>query len=275
MYSARVHQKRERGRVESLVERYAEPLAALVPGYRWPAEELDRVWTLLLWNGAHDSSCGCSHDQVALDVDERFAEARATCEEIVADALGSLGASGRAGGRRSASTRPRSSGTACPGLGWAVGAADAPPIAPVELREGDDGAILADGLELVLLDEPDVGDLYNFCYAEVDQVPWGPAEIHVDGDAVRAWFDDALEVRMRVTRRADEPFIRLEGTIRNGRPDHRLRLHADAPAVRRPPPSPARRSSSSSGRSSRRAATSSRPRRRGRREASRWRRTRP
>ena len=32
VYSARVHQKRERGRVESLVERYAEPLAALVPG---------------------------------------------------------------------------------------------------------------------------------------------------------------------------------------------------------------------------------------------------
>ena len=34
---------------------------------------------------------------------------------------------------------------------------------------------------------------------------------------------------MRVTRRADEPFIRLEGTIRNGRPDHRLRLHVTLP----------------------------------------------
>ena len=31
VYSARVHQKRERGRVEALVERYAEPLSALVP----------------------------------------------------------------------------------------------------------------------------------------------------------------------------------------------------------------------------------------------------
>ena len=46
----------------------------------WPAEELDRAWTLLLWNGAHDSACGCSHDQVALDVDARFAEARAIGE---------------------------------------------------------------------------------------------------------------------------------------------------------------------------------------------------
>src|SRR5215212_3324358 len=32
VYSARVHQKRERGRVETLLERYAEPLPALVPG---------------------------------------------------------------------------------------------------------------------------------------------------------------------------------------------------------------------------------------------------
>ena len=51
----------------------------------------------------------------------------------------------------------------------------------------------------------------------------------VEGDDVRACFDDALEVRMRVTRRADEPFIRLDGTIRNRRPDHRLRLHVVLP----------------------------------------------
>ncbi len=228
VYSARVHQKRERGAIESLVERYAEPLAALVPGYGWPADELDRVWTLMLWNGAHDSSCGCSHDQVALDVDERFAEARATCEGIVADALGSLGGRvGRAGAIRFNPSPFERDGV--PGLGWAVGATDEPTLVPVELSEGDDGAILAGGLELVLLDEPDVGDLYNFCYDEVGQVPWGPAEIHVEGDDVRAWFDDALEVRVRVTRRADEPFIRLDGTIRNRRPDHRLRLHVVLP----------------------------------------------
>src|SRR4029077_10757309 len=101
------------------------------------------------------------------------------------------------------------------------GAPAEPSPAPVELGEGDTGAILADGLELVLLDEPDVGDLYNFCYDQVDQVPWGPAEIHVGGDDVRAWFDGALRVRMRITPRADEPFVRIEGTIRNDRPDHR------------------------------------------------------
>jgi alpha-mannosidase len=228
VYSARVHQKRERGRVESLVERYAEPLAALVPGSAWPADEVDRVWTLLLWNGAHDSSCGCSHDQVALDVDARFGEARTACEGIVARALESLGRQVATPGviRFNPSPFERDD---VPGLGWSVAAFDEPSLAPIELREGRDGAIVADGVELVLLDEPDVGDLYNFCYAAPGQVPWVPAEVHIDGDTVRAWFDDRLEVEMRITRREDQPFLRLEGTTRNGRPDHRLRLHATLP----------------------------------------------
>lgn len=228
VYSARVHQKRERGRVESLVERYAEPLAALVPGYEWPSEGLDRVWTLLLWNGAHDSSCGCSHDQVALDVDERFAEARGICETIAGGALRTLGRQVATPGviRFNPSPFERDG---VPGLGWAVGAPEAPPLATIEIREGDDGAILVDGLELVLLDEPDIGDLYNYCYETPEQVPWGPAEVHVEGDTVRARFDDGLEVGIRVTRLEAEPFVRLEGTIRNGRPDHRLRLHVTLP----------------------------------------------
>jgi alpha-mannosidase len=36
-------------------------------------------------------------------------------------------------------------------------------------------------------------------------------------------------VLARVIRHRDEPFIRLEGVIRNERPDHRLRLHVDLP----------------------------------------------
>src|SRR5207249_8656048 len=91
VYSNRVHQKRERGRVEALVERYAEPLAALVPGFEWPAAELERVWRLLLWNGAHDSVCGCGVDEVARAVDGRHAEARAIAEGIVNRALVTLG----------------------------------------------------------------------------------------------------------------------------------------------------------------------------------------
>ncbi|MGZ4109556.1 MAG: glycoside hydrolase family 38 N-terminal domain-containing protein [Actinomycetota bacterium] len=228
--SGRVHQKRERGRVEALIERYAEPLAALVPGFAWPADELDRAWTLLLWNGAHDSACGCSHDQVAADVDARFAEARAIGEDIVARALTSLGERVAGAGviRFNPSAFERDG---VPGLGWMVAAHgdEDPPEVPVDVREGDDGAIVADDVELVLLDEPDVGDLYNFCFAEPEQVPRGPAEIHIEGHTVRAWFDEALEVRMRITRREGEPFLRLEGVIENQRPDHRLRLHVTLP----------------------------------------------
>jgi alpha-mannosidase len=223
--SARVHQKRERGGVEALIERYAEPLAALVAGVGWPADELDRAWTLLLWNGAHDSACGCSHDQVALDVDARFMEARAIGERIVQEALTTLGRQvNRAGEIRFNPSPFEREGV--PGLGWRVASdASRPGELPVEVREGHDCSIEIDGIELVLLDEPDVGDLYNYCYAEPGQVPRGPAQVHVSGQDVRAWFDDRLEATLRVTRRAGEPFLRVEGAIENRRPDHRLRLH--------------------------------------------------
>ena len=70
-YSARITQKMARGRAESILERYAEPLAALVPGYSWPGEQLSAAWMQLHLNGAHDSVCGCSTDEVAEAVDER------------------------------------------------------------------------------------------------------------------------------------------------------------------------------------------------------------
>src|SRR5439155_5668790 len=82
VYSNRVHQKRDRAQVEALVERYAEPLAALVPGVGWPRGELERCWRLLLWNGAHDSVCGCGVDEVARDVDARCAEVRTIAGRI-------------------------------------------------------------------------------------------------------------------------------------------------------------------------------------------------
>lgn len=232
VYSARAHQKRERGRLEALVERYAEPLAALVPGFAWPNEELDRVWELLLWNGAHDSACGCSHDQVALDVDARFAEARLLCEGIVDRALASLGRQVAEPGviRFNPSPFERDG---VPGLGWRVApSAGSPAEVPAEVHAGDGGAIVADGIELTLRDEPDVGDLYNYCYAQEGQVPSRPAEIRIDGRSARVQFDDQLEVSMRITRSSrgeGERSLRIDGVIANGRTDHRLRLHVGLP----------------------------------------------
>lgn len=223
VYSARAHQKRERGRVEALIERYAEPLAALVPGVAWPGERLARAWTLLLWNGAHDSVCGCSHDGVARDVDARYAEAREIGGSIADEALEALGARMREAGTLRFNPSPFER-DGVPGLGWHVDPADREPVeAPVAL-EVRDGWVEAEGLAFTLRDEPDVGDLYNFCYAGEGQVPSGPAHLEVEGDHVTAAWD-GLRAQVRIARRDGEPFLRLEGEIHNERPDHRLRLH--------------------------------------------------
>ena len=93
-----------------------------------------------------------------------------------------------------------------------------------------DGAVRFDRLELRLLDEPDVGDLYNYCYAEKGQTPAPPGSLEVRGhEVVAAW--DRLLVILRITRRAGEPFARLEGVIHNDRPDHRLRLQVALPSL--------------------------------------------
>jgi hypothetical protein len=221
VYSARAPQKRERGRVEALVERYAEPLAALVPGARWPADRLDRAWRLLLWNGAHDSACGCSHDRVGRDVDARFAEARSIAETIASDALETLAARVSTAGRLRFNPSPFER-ESVPALGWRVDGGMSDEIETEPVVEA--GWIHACGLDFTFRDEPDVGDLYNYCYAEEGQVATLPDELRVEGQTVLAAFD-GCEVAVRLRRRQDEPFVRLEGAVDNAKPDHRLRLH--------------------------------------------------
>jgi alpha-mannosidase len=224
VYSARTHQKRERGRVEAVVERYAEPLAALVPGFDWPAEELDRAWTLLLWNGAHDSVCGCSHDQVARDVDARYAEARAIGEAVIARALEELGSVVAESGTLRFNPSPFDR-EGVPGLGWRVdcGRAASPETSVSQER---DGWVTSGGVAFTLRDEPDIGDLYNFCFDEQGRRTRSPAwSVAAEGNEVQADFDEGLSVRMHVARRQGEPFIRLSGKIDNRSPNHRLRIH--------------------------------------------------
>ena len=59
--SARIDIKAACGRVERLLERYAEPLTALHGG-AWPERLLELAWRRVVDNSAHDSICGCSHD---------------------------------------------------------------------------------------------------------------------------------------------------------------------------------------------------------------------
>jgi hypothetical protein len=227
VYSARAHQKRERGEAEALLERYAEPLAALVPGSAWPREELDRAWTLLLWNAAHDSVCGCSHDRVAWDVDARTREARAIAERIADRALAVLAAQvARPGVLRFNPSPFEREGV--PGLGWKVEGpgwrrAAAEPV-PLSL---DGGWASARGIVFLLRDERDEGDLYTFCPAEGDGDL--PLEAELLGPGLVRFRGEGMEARVAVRRAPGEPFLRLEVEVANERPDHRLRLHLRLP----------------------------------------------
>jgi 2-O-(6-phospho-alpha-D-mannosyl)-D-glycerate hydrolase len=92
--SARVDLKAAAARAERRVERYAEPLAAL-HGDAWPGRLLELAWRRLIENSAHDSICGCSHDEVVAQVIGRYAEADQIASGIVAGTM-----------RRIASTTP-------------------------------------------------------------------------------------------------------------------------------------------------------------------------
>ncbi|MGW4476318.1 glycoside hydrolase family 38 N-terminal domain-containing protein [Nonomuraea sp. NPDC004354] len=72
--SVRAHVKQAMGRAERMVERYAEPLAALW-GESWPERFLDMAWWRLIDASGHDSVTGCGVDETAQQVAARIAEA--------------------------------------------------------------------------------------------------------------------------------------------------------------------------------------------------------
>ncbi|HET8681078.1 MAG TPA: glycoside hydrolase family 38 C-terminal domain-containing protein [Micromonosporaceae bacterium] len=74
--SNRPHLKRDLSGAERMVERYAEPLAALwTPPERWPARLLELAWQRLVQCSCHDSVTGCGVDETAVQVAARIAEA--------------------------------------------------------------------------------------------------------------------------------------------------------------------------------------------------------
>jgi alpha-mannosidase len=82
--SARVYIKQANARVQTLLEKWAEPLATFAAslGARYPAEELQYAWKTLLQNHPHDSICGCSVDAVHEENMTRFARAQQVAEGI-------------------------------------------------------------------------------------------------------------------------------------------------------------------------------------------------
>ena len=72
--SVRPHLKRAMAAAERMVERYAEPLAALWTP-QWPQRFLDMAWWRLIDASCHDSVTGCGVDETAVQVYARICEA--------------------------------------------------------------------------------------------------------------------------------------------------------------------------------------------------------
>jgi mannosylglycerate hydrolase len=89
--SARIDIKAAAARAERVLERYAEPLAAL-HGASWPGRLLELAWRRVVDNSAHDSICGCSQDAVVSQVLTRFAEAEQIGRGIATAAIRPLAA---------------------------------------------------------------------------------------------------------------------------------------------------------------------------------------
>ena len=105
-HGSRLYLKQENAACQRLLERYAEPLAALAAarGGGGRRAELEVAWRSLLENHPHDSICGTSADPVHREMMTRFARCHAEGEEIVGhaleDAVGHDRAAARVAGRK-------------------------------------------------------------------------------------------------------------------------------------------------------------------------------
>lgn len=93
--SARVYLKQMNQRGQTLLEKGAEPLAALaylVSGQAYPHALLTYAWKTLMQNHPHDSICGCSVDEVHREMISRFDKSRHAGEAIIEDSLKAVSA---------------------------------------------------------------------------------------------------------------------------------------------------------------------------------------
>ena len=90
--STRMYLKQESFRTAILLERTAEPLAALAWRYgeRYPQSPLTYAWKLLLHNCPHDSLPGCSTDRVHRDMMSRYAAAQDVAGDLAHRAAAAL-----------------------------------------------------------------------------------------------------------------------------------------------------------------------------------------
>nr|WP_145402450.1 alpha-mannosidase [Paenibacillus xylanexedens] len=94
--SARVYLKQLNQQGQSLLEKVAEPLAAMAhaAGVKsYPHHLLTHAWKMLMQNHPHDSICGCSVDEVHREMITRFAKSRQLAEKLVSQTAQAIGES--------------------------------------------------------------------------------------------------------------------------------------------------------------------------------------
>lgn len=94
--SARVYLKQLNQHGQTLLEKVAEPLAAMAhaAGVKsYPHHLLTHAWKMLMQNHPHDSICGCSVDEVHREMVTRFAKSRQLAEKLVSQTAQAIGES--------------------------------------------------------------------------------------------------------------------------------------------------------------------------------------
>jgi len=90
--SARIYLKQLNQRGQALLEKVAEPLAAMAKlhGGEYPHHLFTYAWKTLMQNHPHDSICGCSVDEVHREMVTRFDKSRHVAEGIVTASMDSI-----------------------------------------------------------------------------------------------------------------------------------------------------------------------------------------
>ena len=240
-------------------------LRTLHTSERFPVVDFRLAWRQLLRNHPHDSICGCSCDEVHRDMLVRYEQLERTVRQLQRRALGAFAVDGDAAGvvnllpyrRRGLVERPGMEPAAVELDGFSARPVELTPIAPgIELHAHHGTAIendlirvdaAPDGTLTVLdktagrrfeglhglEDEPDVGDLYNFCPVEGAAI-WRTesADVRIlrDGPVVhelelRVTAGEAVAVTVTTVVRLIDGIRRVEfvTTIDNEAEDHRLR----------------------------------------------------
>jgi len=87
--STRMYLKQKNEEVQTLLERWAEPISAFnwMVGSSYNQGAIRRAWEYLLKNHPHDSICGCSIDEVHKDMEARFSWVEQIANDVIDEGL--------------------------------------------------------------------------------------------------------------------------------------------------------------------------------------------